>query len=132
MCFVVVVLIFFFFLFPWTLQIVSDLMRASSNKKINGTPIKMLMDQEMSKEVVSKHTPPNVVAKLMGLEALPRGEHGLAVERSPGGDCSQHMCGHSGTSFNHWQLEDRFMDKEMLHEAHPSREQVAYKDIYEI
>ncbi|KAK2363965.1 hypothetical protein QL285_088890 [Trifolium repens] len=112
--------------------IVSDLMRASSNKKINGTPIKMLMDQEMSKEVVSKHTPPNVVAKLMGLEALPRGEHGLAVERSPGGDCSQHMCGHSGTSYNHWQLEDRFMDKEMLHEAHPSREQVAYKDIYEI
>lgn len=112
--------------------IVSDLMRASSNKKVNGTPIKMLMDQEMSKEIVSKHNPPNVVAKLMGLEALPRGEHSLAVERSPGGDCSQHMCSHSATSFNHWQLEDRFMDKEMLHEVHPSREQVAYKDIYEI
>lgn len=107
-------------------------MRASSNKKVNGTPIKMLMDQEMSKEIVSKHSPPNVVAKLMGLEALPRGEHSLAVERSPGGDCSQHMCSHSATSFNHWQLEDRFMDKEMLHEVHPSREQVAYKDIYEI
>lgn len=107
-------------------------MRASSNKKVNGTPIKMLMDQEMSKEIVSKHSPPNVVAKLMGLEALPRGEHSLVVERSPGGDCSQHMCSHSATSFNHWQLEDRFMDKEMLHEVHPSREQVAYKDIYEI
>lgn len=112
--------------------IVSDSMRASSNKKVNGTPIKMLMDQEMSKEIVSKHSPPNVVAKLMGLEALPRGEHSLVVERSPGGDCSQHMCSHSATSFNHWQLEDRFMDKEMLHEVHPSREQVAYKDIYEI
>ncbi|XP_004493852.1 uncharacterized protein [Cicer arietinum] len=112
--------------------IVSDSMRAFSNKKVNGTPIKMLIDQEMSKEVVSKHSPPNVVAKLMGLEALPRREHSLAVERSPGGDCSQHMCGHSGTPFNRWQLEDRFMDKEMLHEGHPSREQIAYKDIYEI
>ncbi|XP_050910749.1 uncharacterized protein LOC127125933 isoform X2 [Lathyrus oleraceus] len=112
--------------------IVSNLMRASSNKKINGTPIKMLMDQEMSKEVVSKHNPPNVVAKLMGLEALPQGKRNLPVERSPGGDCSQHMCGHSGTSFNHRQLDDRFMDKEMLHEIHPNREQVAYKDIYEI
>nr|KYP70768.1 hypothetical protein KK1_010001 [Cajanus cajan] len=69
--------------------IVSDSMRASSNKKINGTPIKMLIDQEMSKEFVSQHNPPpNVVAKLMGLEALPQ--------------------------------------------VHPSTEQIAYKDIYEI
>ncbi|KAJ1387218.1 DUF3741-associated sequence motif [Sesbania bispinosa] len=112
--------------------IVSDSIRASSNKKINGTPIKMLIDQEMSREIVSKHNPPNVVAKLMGLEALPRGEHNLAVERSRRGDYSQHMCGHSGAPFNHWQLEDRFMDKEMLHEIHPSTEQIAYKDIYEI
>ncbi|KAG4393810.1 hypothetical protein GLYMA_03G169700v4 [Glycine max] len=110
--------------------IVSDSMRAT-NKKINGTPIKMLIDQEMSKEVVSKHNPPpNVVAKLMGLEALPQGE--LSVERSHRGDYSQHMCGHSGTPFNHWNLEDRFMDKEMLHEVHPNTEQIAYKDIYEI
>ncbi|XP_057438461.1 uncharacterized protein LOC130730463 [Lotus japonicus] len=112
--------------------IVSDSLRTSSNKKINGTPIKMLIDQEMSKEVVSKHNPPNVVAKLMGLEALPQGNHNLSVERSHRGDYSQHMCGHSGTPFNHWQLEDRFMDKEMLHEIHPGTEQIAYKDIYEI
>ncbi|KAG4913303.1 hypothetical protein AAZX31_19G157000 [Glycine max] len=112
--------------------IVSDSMRAT-NKKINGTPIKMLIDQEMSKEVVSKHnSPPNVVAKLMGLEAFPQGEPNLSVERSHRGDYSQHMCGHSGTPFNHWHLEDRFMDKEMLHEVHPNTEQIAYKDIYEI
>ncbi|KAK7284194.1 hypothetical protein RJT34_18935 [Clitoria ternatea] len=112
--------------------IVSDSMRASSNKKINGTPIKMLIDQEMSKEVVSKHNPPNVVAKLMGLEALPQGEPSLAVERSHRGDYSQHTCGHSGSPFKQWQLEDRFMDKEMLHEVHPGTEEIAYKDIYEI
>ncbi|XP_061341437.1 uncharacterized protein LOC133287781 [Gastrolobium bilobum] len=112
--------------------IVSDSMRASSKKKINGTPIKMLIDQEMSKEVVSKHNPPNVVAKLMGLEAIPLGEPNLAVEGSQRGVYSQHMCGHSGTPFKHWQLEDRFMDKEMLHEVHPITEQIAYKDIYDI
>ncbi|TKY62277.1 hypothetical protein E2542_SST12133 [Spatholobus suberectus] len=113
--------------------IVSDSMRASSNKKINGTPIKMLIDQEMSKEVVSKRSPPpNVVAKLMGLEAFPRGEPNLSVERSHRGDYPQHMCGHSGTPFKQWQLEDMFMDKEMLHEVHPSTEQIAYKDKYEI
>ncbi|KAL1350127.1 uncharacterized protein [Arachis hypogaea] len=111
---------------------VSDSMRGSSQKRINGTPIKMLIDQEMSKEIVSKHNPPNVVAKLMGLEALPRGEPNLAMERSYRGDYSQHMHGHSGTPFRHWQLEDRFMDKEMLHEGHPSTEQIAYRDIYEI
>ncbi|KAK7245271.1 hypothetical protein RIF29_40110 [Crotalaria pallida] len=112
--------------------IVSDSMKASPNKKINGTPIKMLIDQEMSREIVFKHNPPNVVAKLMGLDALPRGESNFAVERSHRGDYSQHMCGHSGTPFKHWQREDRFMDKEMLHEIHPSAEQIAYKDIYDI
>ena len=76
--------------------------------------------------------PSNVVAKLKGLEALPQGEHNLAVERSHRGDYSEHMCGHLGTPSNHWKLEDRFMDKEMLHEIHPSTEQIAYKDIYEI
>ncbi|MED6132992.1 hypothetical protein PIB30_024069 [Stylosanthes scabra] len=111
---------------------VSDSMRGSSQNRINGTPIKMLIDQEMSKEIVSKHNPPNVVAKLMGLEALPRGEPNLIMERSYRGDYSQHTCGHSGTPFRHWQLEDRFMDKEMLHEGHPSTEQIAYRDIYEI
>ena len=51
-------------------QIVSNLRRASSKNEINGTPIKMLIDQEMSKEVDFKHSPTNVVAKLMGLESL--------------------------------------------------------------
>ncbi|KAE9621877.1 hypothetical protein Lal_00032335 [Lupinus albus] len=113
-------------------MIVSDSTRASPNKKINGTPIKMLIDQEMSKEFASKHNAPNVVAKLMGLDALPCGEPNLAVERSDIRDYSQHMRSHSGTPFKHRQLEDRFMDKEMLHEVHLNTEQIAYKDIYDI
>ncbi|OIV92108.1 hypothetical protein TanjilG_27263 [Lupinus angustifolius] len=113
-------------------MIVSDSMKATPKKKISGTPIKMLIDQEMSKEIVSKHNPPNVVAKLMGLDALPQGESNLAEERSHRGDYSQRMCGHSGTPFKHRKLEDRYMDKEMLHEVHPSTEQIAYKDVYDI
>ncbi|CAL0310413.1 unnamed protein product [Lupinus luteus] len=113
-------------------MIVSDSMRASPNKKINGTPMKMLIDQEMSKEIAPKHKPPNVVAKLMGLDALPCGEPNLAVERSDIRDYSQHMRSHSGTPLKHWHQEDRFMDKEMLHEVHPSTKQIACKDIYDI
>ncbi|OIW05073.1 hypothetical protein TanjilG_06209 [Lupinus angustifolius] len=113
-------------------MIVSDSTRSSPKKKINGTPMKMLIDQEMSKEIASKHNPPNVVAKLMGLDALPCGEPNLAVERSDIRDYSQHMRSRSGTPLKHWQQEDRFMDKEMLHEVHPNTEQIAYKDIYDI
>ncbi|KAF7804573.1 hypothetical protein G2W53_043684 [Senna tora] len=112
--------------------IISDLTRTSSKKKINGTPIKMLIDQELSKDVDSKRSPSNVVAKLMGLETLPHEDPNLAVQRSQRKDYSQHMCGHSEKPFKHWQLEDSFMDKEMLHEVHQSTQQVGYKDIYEI
>ncbi|KAI4300109.1 hypothetical protein L6164_033523 [Bauhinia variegata] len=112
--------------------IVSDLTRTSSKRKINGTPIKMLIDQEMSKEIDSKHNPPNVVAKLMGLEALPQEDPNLALQRSHRKDYSLHTCGHSEIPFEYWQHEDRFMDKEMLHEVHKSPEQIDYKDIYEI
>ncbi|KAK7345698.1 hypothetical protein VNO77_16308 [Canavalia gladiata] len=92
----------------------------------------MLIDKEMSKEKNSKHNLPNVVAKLMGLETLPRGEPNLSVDRSHRRDYSQHMYGPIELPFKHWQLEDSFMDKEMLHEVHPSTEQVAYRDTYEI
>ncbi|RDX88681.1 hypothetical protein CR513_29689, partial [Mucuna pruriens] len=91
--------------------------------------MQMLIDKEMSKQKDSKHNLPNVVAKLMGLETLPRGEPN---ERSHRRDYAQHMYGPIGLPFKHWQQEDLFMDREMLHEVHPSTEQVAYKDMYEI
>lgn len=77
----------------------------------------------MSKEKDSKHNLPNLVVKLMGLESLPRGEHNLAMERSHKKDDPQHMYGlHSCSPFI----------KEMSMFHHPSTEQIAYKDIYEI
>ncbi|XP_022849462.1 uncharacterized protein LOC111371625 isoform X1 [Olea europaea var. sylvestris] len=62
--------------------IVPEINRTGSNRKSNATPIKMLIAQEMSKEVDSKHSPANVVAKLMGLDALPRQEPNSAAQRS--------------------------------------------------
>jgi len=94
--------------------------------------MQMLIDKEMSKQKDSKHYLPNVVAKLMGLETLPRGEPNLSMERKYRSDYSQQMYGPVGLPFRHWQQEDRFMDREMLHEVHPSTEQIAYKDMYEI
>ncbi|KAL9685763.1 hypothetical protein QQ045_023215 [Rhodiola kirilowii] len=42
-------------------------------RKTSGrTPMKMLLDNELSKEVEPKYTPPNLVARLMGLETLPQ------------------------------------------------------------
>ncbi|KAF5763127.1 hypothetical protein HanXRQr2_Chr15g0676721 [Helianthus annuus] len=43
----------------------------SDSRKSNGTPIKMLIAQEMLKEDDCKQSPSNLVAKLMGLDALP-------------------------------------------------------------
>ncbi|KAI7983987.1 hypothetical protein LOK49_LG15G00577 [Camellia lanceoleosa] len=59
-------------------KVIASELRNASNRRSNGTPI----DQEMSKEVESKHNPPSVVAKLMGLDTLPRKQSDSAVQRS--------------------------------------------------
>ncbi|MFS7975561.1 hypothetical protein Hanom_Chr10g00882021 [Helianthus anomalus] len=67
-------------------MVVSDSRKSPSNRKSNGTPIKMLIAQEMSKEEELKQSPSNLVAKLMGLDALPH-QHQLdsASRRSQSG-----------------------------------------------
>ncbi|XP_019437096.1 PREDICTED: uncharacterized protein LOC109343315 isoform X1 [Lupinus angustifolius] len=42
-----------------------------SSKQLSGTPIKKLLADEMSGETESKRTSPGVIARLMGLDALP-------------------------------------------------------------
>ncbi|KAI3819643.1 hypothetical protein L1987_13485 [Smallanthus sonchifolius] len=66
--------------------IVSDLRKSTSNRKSNGTPIKMLIAQEMSKEEDCKQSPSSLVAKLMGLDSVPH-QHQLdsASHRSQSG-----------------------------------------------
>ncbi|KAL2323368.1 hypothetical protein Fmac_027747 [Flemingia macrophylla] len=94
--------------------------------------MQMLEGKEMTRQKDSKHHLPNVVAKLMGLETPLRGDPSLSVEKSHRRDYSPHMYGPIGLPFKHWQQEDGSMDMGMLHEVHPSTEQVAYKDMYEI
>jgi hypothetical protein len=88
----------------------------------------------MYKEMKSKHNPSNVVAKLMGLETLSKGEPNLSMIRSQTKDYSQDMYAHLGWPLKHWKVEDKFMtdNKEMLLEVHrPSTEQIGNKDGYE-
>ncbi|XP_057964778.1 uncharacterized protein LOC131155571 [Malania oleifera] len=111
---------------------VSELRRNSSNTKLNGTPMKMLIAQEMSKEVESKHNSPNVVAKLMGLEALPLKQPDSAAQRSCSKGYSQNIQTHSEMPQGCWKQEHNFFDKQRHSEFHHCEEQNEYKDIYEI
>ncbi|XP_017698157.2 uncharacterized protein LOC103706730 isoform X1 [Phoenix dactylifera] len=43
----------------------------SSSKKVNGTPMRMLIDEEVSKDMETRHSSPSVIARLMGLDTLP-------------------------------------------------------------
>ncbi|EPS72227.1 hypothetical protein M569_02535, partial [Genlisea aurea] len=53
------------------LKTASEFSNTSPNGKSCGMPVKMLIAQEMSDEVDSRGSQPNLVAKLMGLDALP-------------------------------------------------------------
>ncbi|KAK4407297.1 hypothetical protein Sango_0310700 [Sesamum angolense] len=90
------------------------------NRKSNGTPMKMLIAQEMSKEVVSQPDPPNLVAKLMGLDALPRQEAESTTQRS-------HSRGrprsHSDIPMSCWEQQKGFFQH-----VEPNE----YRDVYEI
>lgn len=58
-------------------------MKGSSGKKSSTKPMKMLIAQEMSKEMDSKRKSPNVVARLMGLDdSLPGDSSVLSTKRN--------------------------------------------------
>ncbi|GFZ20173.1 methyl-coenzyme M reductase II subunit gamma, putative [Actinidia rufa] len=107
---------------------VSELRRSSSNKASNGTPMKMLIAQEMSKEVQSNHNPPSVVAKLMGLDALPQKQSNSDEQRSQSRDYSQY---HSGIPLGYWQQEHG-LDVPIQCEVRQYQEQNGCRDVYEI
>ncbi|OAY73771.1 hypothetical protein ACMD2_17962 [Ananas comosus] len=43
----------------------------SSLMKTSGLPIKMLIEEEVSKKAQTRHSPPSVIARLMGLDTVP-------------------------------------------------------------
>ncbi|KAL4558603.1 hypothetical protein LXL04_036804 [Taraxacum kok-saghyz] len=82
------------------------------------TPIKTLIAQEMSKEDDCKQSPSNLVAKLMGLDALPPQHHQQPV--SP--------------PFRHHSRHSRSHSESLLELSHQSRHEITEecKDVYEI
>ncbi|KAK1353005.1 DUF3741 domain-containing protein/DUF4378 domain-containing protein [Heracleum sosnowskyi] len=98
---------------------IEDKATKSELQKKHGTPIKMLIVQEMSKELDSKQKPPSVVAKLMGLDSLPLQKPSIASQRSHSRGSSRSQ---SCVSFGSWEE----------HGAHQSQKQTDYKDVYEV
>ncbi|XP_073155648.1 uncharacterized protein [Henckelia pumila] len=80
----------------------------------------MLVAREMSNEVDLRRSPPNVVAKLMGLETLPRQETDSYMQKS---HCRIHPRSHSNKQVNCWEQQIEF-----FHHVEPNE----CKDVYEI
>ncbi|MBA0822328.1 hypothetical protein Goarm_019135 [Gossypium armourianum] len=94
--------------------------------------MKMLLAQEMSKDVESKCNPPNVVAKLMGLDALPRRQHNSSTQRCRFKGSSRHSSCHSEIPVESWEQDQSFPDEQMQCEVSPCEVPNKYKDVYEI
>ncbi|XP_027093822.2 uncharacterized protein [Coffea arabica] len=109
-------------------KVMSEFSRTCPNRKSSGTPMKMLIAQEMSKEVDSKHNHPSVVAKLMGLDALPQQQPDQATERSHSRGYSRSQ---SDAQLSYWQHDKGFWDLPMQDETRDPQHN-EYKDVYEI
>ncbi|KAK6164352.1 hypothetical protein DH2020_001216 [Rehmannia glutinosa] len=99
--------------------IVSECKNSIPNRKSNGTPMKMLIAQEMSTEVEFRRDPPNLVAKLMGLDALPQQESNSTIRRSYSRD---HPRSNSDIPMSYSEQQNGF-----FHYIDPNE----YKDVYE-
>ncbi|XP_072957883.1 uncharacterized protein [Typha angustifolia] len=110
----------------------SDMRRNSSRKKSGGTPMKMLIAQEMSKDIEQKQKPRNVVARLMGLDdELPAQPPVFSVSKTNLQEGHSHNT-LAGAIRGNRRQED-FFTKAMPCKIHPSsNERVEYKDVYEV
>ncbi|PIA25707.1 hypothetical protein AQUCO_10800004v1 [Aquilegia coerulea] len=103
----------------------------SSKKKSNGTPMKMLIAHEMSKEKECKQKPPNLVAKLMGLDALPEQQPNPTSLRSQTKGHLQNTLSRPRTPPTYQHPEGGFFDVQNQC-GHPFQDQQEYKDVYEV
>ncbi|KAM0949412.1 hypothetical protein DsansV1_C05g0052161 [Dioscorea sansibarensis] len=98
----------------------------SPSKRSGATPVKMLIAQEMSKETESKRRPPNVVAKLMGLDGLPVQQPSLTNQGNLYEDYS-----YEG-SVQYSQEEENIYFSSPLPCRTPYIHEKEYKDVYEV
>ncbi|XP_072967296.1 uncharacterized protein [Typha angustifolia] len=112
-------------------QTASELWKNSSNKRFGGTPMKMLIEQEMLKEAESKQNPPNVVARLMGLDGLPVQQSDL-ISRSISRE-DYLLDGLAGDHRRCNQQENKYPQNSMPHKRQScTQRNKEYKDVYEI
>lgn len=114
-------------------QVTSEMRKSSSCKKSGGTPMKMLIAQEMSKEVDSKRKQPNVVARLMGLdEALPAHppvQNGEALVQKSGRSSRVTL---AGALQNSRERKDSYVDRSRPWEVRSCAQDNEYRDVYEV
>lgn len=95
----------------------------NSFKRGSGTPIKRLLAEEMAKESENRRRPPNVIARLMGLDGLPSPQHGYKQQKRLS-DKHQQRSASLGINQN-----------EQPHESRSSKmspvDQQDFKDVYE-
>ncbi|KAF5174864.1 Phosphatidylinositol n-acetyglucosaminlytransferase subunit p-related [Thalictrum thalictroides] len=106
--------------------------RLSSKKKSNGTPMKMLIAHEMSKETECKQKPPNLVAKLMGLDSLPEQHPNSTSLRNQTKGHLQSPLSRPRTPPRYQHPEVGFFDVQNKYGIHPFQDQQEYKDVYEV
>ncbi|XP_031122250.1 uncharacterized protein LOC116025234 [Ipomoea triloba] len=109
--------------------IVSKLSGTISNRKSNGTPMKMLIAQEMSRAIDSKHNPPSVVAKLMGLDPLPPQQADSSEQRNYAGGIAGV---HADSQLSYCSKRSGSLNTELQHEFQQYSEQNQCKDVYEV
>ncbi|XP_010556872.1 PREDICTED: uncharacterized protein LOC104826058 [Tarenaya hassleriana] len=102
-------------------EVVVSEIRSTANR-VNGTPMKKLIAQEMSKEMDYKLSPTNVVAKLMGLDSLPQPQSNASAPRSNSKSQLRRSLSHEGIAARSWERDfnNAFQDHG------------EYKDVYEI
>ncbi|XXG90649.1 hypothetical protein AAC387_Pa12g2368 [Persea americana] len=105
-----------------------ELSRSSSHRKSNGTPMKMLIAQEMSNEKESKLKPPSVVARLMGLDGMPAQQPVSTLQKSSSEGYLQNASTRQGSVPRHQLRENDFLDKHH-HSQSYSIGQSEYKDV---
>ncbi|KAJ8636930.1 hypothetical protein MRB53_011197 [Persea americana] len=97
--------------------------KRSSSSKVIGTPMKMLLAEEMSKEMELRRQSPSVIARLMGLDALPTKQPVNKQQKS-----SKSYCQRTRSV--------GFQEKYVTHEERSftkrSKEQQEFKDVFEI
>ncbi|WOL19275.1 hypothetical protein Cni_G28073 [Canna indica] len=100
------------------------------NKKSGGTPIRMLMSQEMCGAADSIQKPPSVVARLMGLDSLP-------VQQSVTGDenirKNGYLCNALTGEFQQYERQEGgYVDNSEAREVQSFTHEKDYRDVYEV